>query len=152
VAVDANHDACIGGTAIDPRQHEARVDAIVAAAPVEHRAWANDMLRSSNQKGQRRQLRDIIERADATGEAVVAAVPDSSTSPPRRRGNVAHPSSSARVRGEEYLAISYGLRWLLRHCLLVDLGLSQARATELVARCKRFSDELALAKKWIAAG
>jgi hypothetical protein len=55
------------------------------------------------------------------------------------------------VRGEEYLAISYGLRWLLRHCLLVDLGLGQERAAELIAHCKRFPDELALAKKWIAA-
>ncbi len=43
VAIEAYHDIRIGGTAVDPRQHEERVDAIVAAASVEHRASANEM-------------------------------------------------------------------------------------------------------------
>lgn len=152
VAIEAYHDARIGGTAVDARQHEERVDAIIAAAPVEHQAWAKDMLRSRNQKGQRRKLKDLIEQAGTTGEAVKASLPGFVDLAAQRRGSVAHPSTSARVRGEEHLAISYGLRWLLRHCLLVDLGLSQERAADLIARCKRFSDEIALAKKWIAAG
>jgi hypothetical protein len=50
------------------------------------------------------------------------------------------------------ISLSFGLRWLLRHCVLVDLGLSDERAVELISRCKRLSDELDLARRWIRLG
>jgi hypothetical protein len=150
VAAEAYHAARIGGIAIDPQEHDERVDAIVDAAPVEYRAWANEMLRGKNQKGQRRKLKDIVERAGTTGESLLTAAPGFVDLAVKRRGSVAHPTTSARAPGAEYLAVSYGLRWMLRHCLLVDLGLSQERAAELIAACKRFSDELALVRRWTA--
>jgi hypothetical protein len=48
------------------------------------------------------------------------------------RNMIAHPGPSGTEPGATYLAVSYGLRWMLRHCLLVDLGLSEHRAAELI--------------------
>ena len=44
LALEAYHDVAIGGTAVPADKHKARVDAIVSAAPPEHREWARDML------------------------------------------------------------------------------------------------------------
>lgn len=149
VAMEAYHAARIGGTAVDPAEHRKRVDAIVAVAPAEHRVWANEMLRGRNQKGLGRKLKDIVERAGTTGDSLLAAVPRFVDVAVKHRGSVAHPgSSSTDAPGAEYLAVSYGVRWLLRHCVLVDLGLTQDRASELVTTCKRFRDQLELMKRW----
>lgn len=150
VAMEAYHTSRIGGTAIDPEEHRQRVDAIVGAVPAEHRAWANEMLRGKNQEGLRRKLDEVVELAGTTGRSLVTAVPEFVDLALKHRGSIAHPDTSAQASGAEYLAVSYGLRWMLRHCLLVDLGLSQERAAELIAGCKRFSDQIALAQRWTA--
>ncbi len=148
VAVEAFHNERIGGTALDSVAHDKRVDAIVEAAPLEHRSWTNEMLRGRNAKGQRRKLTEVLDYSGATGQAVLEAAPRFVDLALRSRHQVAHPSGSDRVAGAEYLAASYGLRWILRHCLLVELGIDDRRAAELIARCKPFSDELELVRRW----
>jgi hypothetical protein len=148
LAVDDYHARAIGGTAMDPAAHDQRVNAIVAAAPTEHRIWAEDMLRGKNTKGQRRKLREIIERAGGTGTRIVDAAPRFIDLALSCRSKVAHPSPIEERGGQRYLAVSYGLRWLLRHCPLVDLGVSPDSVGRLVEERQSFTDDLELINRW----
>lgn len=150
VAMEAYHDAQIGGTSIDPSEHAKRVEDVVAAAPTAHQAWAREMLGGRNNKGQRRKLREVIERADDTGRRVLETVPDFERQAVKSRQMVAHPHSTGGEAGAMYIGISYGLRWILRHCLLVDLGLPTESASDLISRNRRFTGELDLLRSWTA--
>jgi len=147
IAAEAYHRARFDGSVLDPHEYQARVDAIVAAAPEELRVWAHDQLKNRNQKGQKKRLEDLAERAGQTGSSVRDACPGFIVLAVKSRNKVAHPSSSRRDRGEIYLGVSYGLRWILRHCLLVDLGLSEDRVGELISRNERFHVECELIER-----
>lgn len=150
VAMEAYHAARIGGTAVDPDEHDRRVTAVVDGSPVEHRAWVKEALAGRNQKGQRRKLNDLIERAGPTGQSILTAAPGFADLAIKCRQRVAHPGPSGEEPGAKYLAVSYGLRWMLRHCLLVDLGLNESKAAETIGACRVFENELTLVKRWAA--
>lgn len=126
------------------------MNAVLAGAPPEHRGWVKEALAGRNQKGQRRKLNDLVERAGPTGQLIVTAAPGFVDLAIKCRQRVAHPGPSGGEPGSKYLAVAYGLRWMLRHCLLVDLGLSNSKAAEVVASCRGFKDEVALVKRWTA--
>lgn len=150
VAAEAYYKVRFDNAVLDPAVFQQQVDAIVAAAPEELRGWARDKLSDRNQKGQRKKLGELVARSGATGEVILADCPEFVKLAIASRNMVAHPGSSG---GEPttYLAVSYGLRWMLRHCLLVDLGLTEERAAELIGANKRFGDERVLIQRWTAA-
>ena len=76
LAFEDYHSRAIGGTAVDPATHKERVDAIVAAAPPEYRTWTEEMLRGKNTKGQKRKLKEVIERAGTTGTRILQTAPN----------------------------------------------------------------------------
>ena len=151
VAAEAYHKARFNDAVLDPADFQQRVDAIVAAAPDELRGWARDKLSDRNHKGQTKKLNELVARSGTTGEAILVACPRFVKLAIASRNMVAHPGPSGREPGTTYLAVSYGLRWILRHCLLVDLGLSEDRAAELIGASKRFGDEQELIQRWSAA-
>lgn len=148
IAVEEYHDAAIGGTTMDPNAHNQRVDAIVAAAPVEHRKWAEDVLRGKNTKGQTRKLNEVIERAGTTGVRIIEAVPKFVELAVSCRSKISHPSPLDEQAGARYLAATFGLRWLLRHCLLVDLGCSTDDVGRMLESRLAFRDDLELMGRW----
>lgn len=150
VAVEAYHRARFDGAVLDPADFDERVDAIVAAAPKDLQGWTRDKLSDRNRKGQKRRLKDMVDRSGVTGEAVLAACAGFVDLAIASRNMIAHPGPDDREPGASYLAVSYGLRWMLRHCLLVDLGLGEERATELVRASKLFGDERELIHRWTA--
>jgi Apea-like HEPN len=91
VATEAYHRARISGTAVDPEEFQRRVEAVVAAAPDDHRDWSRRMLMDRNQKGQTTKLKEVVERSGATGQAILAASP---------RLIRAAPVSSCRLQGD----------------------------------------------------
>jgi hypothetical protein len=92
----------------------------------------------------------VVERSSKTGEAILGASPRFVELAIASRNMIAHPGSSGTEPGATYLAVSYGLRWMLRHCLLVDLGLSEDRAAELISACRQFGQEVELIQRWTA--
>ena len=145
LAVEEYHDHRIGGTSVSPEEHQLRVDAVVAAAPHEHRVWARETLAGKNQKGQRKKVAEVVERAGATGQAVLDAVPQFKNLAVAARQRVAHPGSGG---GAEQLAVATGLRWVLRHCVLLDIGVEEHRAAELIRDCRRFEIDLQQMAIW----
>lgn len=139
LAVEAYHEQAIGGTALPPADHDQRVDAIVAAAPLEHRSWAEQILRGKNSKGQRRKLREVLDRAGKTGARLEQALPGFVNRAVTARQQVAHPATYDEDAGARYLFLSLGLRWILRHCLLVDLGLDEDQVAAIIAACREFA-------------
>lgn len=118
--------------------HVERVDAIIGAVPTEHQEWAERMLRPMNALGLRGKLSQLIERSGATGAAVVAANGRFVTDAIRVRNKTAHPSAFEDDDGPMFRYIAAALRWLLVHCLLVDVGLKSQRAAELIANQRQF--------------
>jgi hypothetical protein len=148
IAVEAYHASRIGGTSLPADEHAVRVNAIVAGAPDEHKAWAREILSGKNQKGQRRQLQDLVDHARATGQAVIGAVPKFVDLAISCRQRVAHPNRASHPPGVEFLAVSRGLRWLLRHCILREMGINDDHATYLIRRCRTFDTDLRLMSEW----
>lgn len=148
VAMEAYHRARFDAAVLDRREFQQRVDVVVASAPDEYRDWARRLLKDRNQKGQTTKLREVVERSGATGEALVTACPQFVKLAIASRNTVAHPGPSGREPGATYLALSYGLRWMLRHCLLVDLGLAEDQTAEVINACTRFGDERELIQRW----
>jgi len=122
--------------------HAARVDAIVAAAPAEHQEWAERMLRPMNALGLRGKLSQLVERSGATGAAVVGANGRFVADATRVRNKTAHPSSFEDDDGPMFRYIAETLRWMLTHCLLVDVGLQSRRAEELIANQRQFQFDI----------
>jgi hypothetical protein len=130
------------GTAVPQQMHEARVKAIVKSAPEEHREWLQNVLRDKNIKIQERKLSEAIERAGSTGQAVLEALPKFAKLAAKSRHQVAHPSEYDVSTGARFVFLGRGLRWLLRHCLLLDLGLTEEQVTSLIKRLREFENDL----------
>jgi hypothetical protein len=142
LAVESYHDKAIGGNAVPQQMHKARVKAIVESAPEEHREWLQNVLWDKNSKSQERKLSEAIERAGSTGRAVLEALPKFAKLAAKSRHKVAHPSEYDVSTGAQFVFLGCGLRWLLRHCVLLDLGLTEEQVTSLIKRLREFENDL----------
>lgn len=141
-AVESYHDHAIGGTAVPQPVHTARVQAIVASAPQEHREWLRNVLGGKNSKGQERKLAEVIDRAGSTGQAVLTALPNFAMLAAKTRHKIAHPSSYDMDAGARFVFLGRCLRWMLRHCLLLDLGFIEEQVMALIKRSRDFEHDL----------
>lgn len=142
LAVEGYHESGMkqSGEAADQaaRDHHARVDAIVAAAPAEFREWANQQLRERNAIGQRLKLEQLIERAGLTGAALLALNPNYVRNAVAGRRRVAHPTTYIDNTGAQFLFLANTLRWLITHCLLVDLGVRESEVARKISNDRHF--------------
>lgn len=148
-ALERYHSAAIGGTSIDPDRHKERVDRVVENAPEELQSWVRERLVGANEKGLKRRLYEVLERATGTAIAICEAWPRFFASIISLRSRVAHghPQSGGET-GLRYHAAGTGLRWILRHVYLRELGLSDHDAEDLVSRNPKFQDDLRLLRGW----
>jgi hypothetical protein len=65
-ALETYHRRGTGATDVPPDEHEARIDAILASAPAEHREWLNKKLAFSNEPPLGRRLKDTLARCPAS--------------------------------------------------------------------------------------
>lgn len=148
-ALERYHDAAIDGTAIPEEEHTARVTLIIEGSPSEHQQWVRDQIFGANKKGLRRQLHEVLERATSTEAKIVEAWPGFFDSIVALRSKVAHGIPA--TGGDtvlRYLATATGLRWILRHVYLKELGLSDHDAAETISQCIPFEQELGLLRDW----
>lgn len=142
IATESYHEASIGGTAIPADEHDERVRAIVESTPAEHRAWLKNVISGKNSKGQERKLREVVERAGSTGEAICNALPSFTAEAAKCRHKIAHPSAYDSGQGQSFTFVASGLRWLLRHCLLLDLGFTEDETTARISPLHAFQRDL----------
>ena len=83
---------------------------------------------------------DVINHAGNTGTVISESVPNLVRRACAARNRVAHPNPRG-ADGWEYYVLYKALRWILRHCLLLELGYSQEEASERVRRCMAFDRE-----------
>ena len=57
-ALEGYHRRRFPGQDLTTEQHRARLDAIIGAAPAEHRKWLSEKLAYSNEVSQRKRLRE----------------------------------------------------------------------------------------------
>jgi ApeA N-terminal domain 1 len=145
LAMEAYHGRALDPHSLDPRDHSKRVDEVLAAVPREHLGWVEERLRSGNTKGQSRKLDDIVERAGSTGQRLVAVLPDFTKRANKARQHVAHPvHTHAHDAGQRFLYLGTALRWLLRHCLLLEMGFDEATVTAMMSDCNALNADLTL--------
>ena len=146
LAVEHLHNVLLDGHADDPIVHRKRAKAIIDSAPAEHREWLSARL-SGNQKGFSRRLTEIAEYAGTTGQIVTDAFPDFVKSVIATRNTVDHPSPLDPYEGERYLYLSNATRWLVRHCLLLQLGLDEPTVTTIIQESEAFHTDMILLQR-----
>jgi len=148
-AVELYHDAAIGGTDVPRTEHQARVDAVVQGAPDRWKKWARDVLQDKNSKNLRTKLREVMDRASSTTASIEGAWPEFCKHVIKYRNNVAHGNTASMGSlGLRYHAGAVGLRWLLRHIYLLELGLSETDANDLIQNDGVFKQEVRLLEEW----
>ncbi len=143
LSAESLHGLLMDGSADHPKVHRQRAMEILAVAPVEHREWLAARL-ESNSKGLQRRITELVERAGSTGTRVLGELPEFVSLVTKTRRLVAHPTEGRKEHGERFLYLSGALRWVVRHCLLLELGLSEEVATELVTHCDAFKNDMHL--------
>ena len=148
-ALERYHDGAIDGTAIPEDEHATRVASVVENTPSEHKQWVQDQLSGANKKGLRKQLKEVLGQAESTAMKIEGAYPNFFDSIVSLRTKVAHgiPATGSQT-GLRYYAAATGLRWILRHVYLRELGLSDHDAAEAISNCIPFEQELRLLKDW----
>ena len=148
-ALERYHETALEGTAIPEDDHAARVTTIVDGSPEEHKQWVKNQLSGANRKGLGRQVREVCERSSKTASKISEVWPSFFDSAVSLRAKVAHGIPDASGDGAlRFLASATGLRWILRHVYLRELGLSDHDAAETIAQCLAFQQELSLLKDW----
>jgi hypothetical protein len=142
LAFDAFQQVKFGDNVPDG-EHQERVSRVVAAAPADLQEWTRRSLMGRGVKGRSRRMRELIEYAGATGLAIRGAVPDFERRIDRARGWVAHPSKHHPEKGREFYMLERSLRWLVRHALLLELGLSDDQAATVISDSMKFVEDLA---------
>jgi ApeA N-terminal domain 1/Apea-like HEPN len=127
-------------------EHEQRVQRVADAitGDDELRRWAVGALQPRTGKSTTRRLREVLELSGATGAAILEAVPDLVARANTARQRIAHPSDYATEDGVEMFFVARALRWIVRHCILLDLGFNQDEVAAIIAGCRLFIGDLDL--------
>ncbi len=147
-AVEGYHGIRIGGTSLPEDEYRDTVAKILAALPEgELRDWTGEKLRDRNQKGQRKRLSEVLERAGQTGSEVAASYPKFIEAVNRSRQKVVHPGPAGEHDGVRLHAGAIGLRWVLRHLLLAEL-LDGEAADAIISQHARFAQDCSNMVLW----
>ena len=148
-AIELYHQVAIGGYDIPQNVHKERVNAVVKGAPEQWQAWAREVLQDKNSKSLKTRLREVMDRASTTAQSIEQAWPEFCNHVVKYRNNAAHGTSAIiRFLGLRYHAGAVGFRWILRHVYLLELGLSETKASVLIQTDTVFKQEMRLLGEW----
>ena len=128
------------GSSVTKEERDQRNQRVLDSAPDDLREWLRSVLPRSRNRGLPSRLMDVINHAGNTGTVISESVPNLVRRACAARNRVAHPNPRG-ADGWEYYVLYKALRWILRHCLLLELGYSQEEASERVRRCMAFDRE-----------
>jgi hypothetical protein len=126
-SAEAFHKKRFQSQELDRPDHKRRVQSVLAALDAEEveeetKAWAKRVLSAANYKPLWSRIDELVRSTGAIGDAVLSANPDFAKISANGRTGVAHGGSS--VTQDSVARYWHGdvLHWVLRACLLVELG------------------------------
>jgi ApeA N-terminal domain 1/Apea-like HEPN len=128
-AVEAlHHKPGFTGREMDRSSHQERVAAIVRAAQAagveeDTVAWAEQVLRSRNDKPLTQKIEDVVRSAGACGDAVLKAAPTFPSTVAGERAGVSHPGGRSLDAADRYWPGEV-LTWIARTVLLAAAGVN----------------------------
>jgi hypothetical protein len=138
-ALEAYHRRASVETDKAPAEHEARLAAIIEAAPAEHRDWLSEKLQFSNELSLRRRLKGlfarfayVIDELVPDRKSLIGAICDN-------RNYLTHYTASLRGRalaGARLLFMVESLKLLLQASFLHELGFPDNRIKVFLARSR----------------
>ncbi len=148
MAIEAVHRAEFDDVLVPPDRHKERVESIVGIVPDDDRQWVKERLLSSNRKGLRRKLGEVLSLAESTRSVILRIWPDFEKTALKLRNKAVHPAQPGPNDHIKALAIRTGLLWILRHVFLVRLGLSPEQAGGLVGQSQGFLRDCQVLERW----
>ncbi len=136
------------GREMDRRSHQERVAAIVRAAQAagvedDTVAWAEQVLRSRNDKTLTQKIEDVVRSAGACGDAVLKAAPTFPSTVASERAGVSHPGARRDLDAADRYWHGEVLTWIARTVLLAAAGVNDAdRRTVARAAFKHAVEQL----------
>lgn len=138
-ALESYHRRTRTGLELPPEQHKARIDAIVAGVPQEHKNWLKSRLGYSNEIGMKKRLTEL--RNDTAAHTAIILTDQHLKQAYDTRNYLTHydPSlTSKAATGFELVKLTERLNMLMEICLLKELGIDDQGITELIAGSDRF--------------
>jgi hypothetical protein len=127
-----------------PEKHAERVAAIVNAAQAAGVdpamvGWAKAVLESRNDKPLRQRVDELLERSGEVGRRIVAAQPKFVGNLTGTRGPLSHSGSGGKLKTPDRYFHAEALRWVIRTCLLLELGADPDRVQKVVLSREQFT-------------
>ena len=144
-AIEQYHKVAIGGSHIPSEEFNSLLDAAVQAIAPQRREWFHRKVGNCNVKPLSTRIEEIIHRAGNTGVSIERALPGFRRKVVESRNRVAHGSSSR--DGERvllYHSLALGLRWLLRHVYLLELGVPSDGTDQIIQNDGQFKRDIHL--------
>jgi hypothetical protein len=136
---------------LDPHEHLMQVSDILDSVPDEYRNWLERRLEYSNEPPLHRRLRDIIDKVGPIGPELLgnrAARKKFITRVVDARNSLVHldetPRKHAATDGITLHWLSEKLSWLMKSCLLHEIGLSEEKTAEIVTKHRGFQHVVTL--------
>ena len=146
-AIEQYHKVVIGGSHIPRSEYSDLVNAAVQAVPAQRQDWFRGRVSNCNFKSFSKRIEEVVHRAGDTGGSIARAWPDFRKKVVDSRNRVAHGTSSR--DGERvflYHSADVGLRWLLRHVYLLELGVANSCTDQIIQEDKQFKQDILLLK------
>ncbi|MEH2213022.1 HEPN domain-containing protein [Nostoc sp.] len=118
-------------------EHSTRLDNILAVTPIEHRDWVKEKLKFSHEPSLLERLREVFELTSKTIEPIVIDSKSFTKKVKNIRNHLTHyndPSQQELYDGETLFRINQILDFMIKVCLLQELGCSSERCEELICR------------------
>jgi ApeA N-terminal domain 1/Apea-like HEPN len=145
LSVEGYHAIAIRRAEVEPEEFKERLGRVLDATPEDLHDWIRRRL--TNDRSLRGQLEDVVGLAGSTGQRLLEAHPNLIGDAVRARTFAAHALDYDEFQGERFVYCAIALRWLMRHCFLRELGMSDEQAGLVVAQCHTFVQELSLVER-----
>ena len=147
MALEAFHNQYIGGTRRESRQHKRTVGQVMNALldtqlDAEEVEWVKKRLESGNGKGQLRKIKEVIDRSGSTGAWISDTWPNFDELVNTQRNQVSHPKKFKGSSGNSWttmFAVQIGLRWILYHVYLLELGFGEYQISRMLHDCNKYN-------------
>ncbi|NJM20502.1 MAG: hypothetical protein HC907_18215 [Richelia sp. SM1_7_0] len=119
-------------------RYKARIKEIIDAVPAEHKDWLNEKLRFSHEMSLSDRLKDILSLTKGTISPLIGDSDDFAIKVKNIRNYLTHYSDKNQINlyeGDTLFRINQVLDFMIKHCLLNEIGCSHERCTELIS-CK----------------